>query len=278
MKLLLLILSLLIISCNNIYQIQYEPPKKATEWCLEQPCIEVSNIILSQPTSSILVFLLAFQTIFAGYQFLKNHKNQNSRKWWGYSLLFTGLGAFLAGISYQLLGYELKCTASDYCHWTNWLEIYYNLTTVMGAGTLLIGVGYSCMNRYWINKIKLIAIIQVFIYSTLCLTGAFIPIQFLISYEFLVIFSSPIYILFLFINGYQYIKYKKPIYKFYSVLWISIFTIISIYFIYLNLGITEILWSKNIWFSANDILHVLMILWILYIQIKLNFHIRDRNN
>ncbi len=276
MKFFLFFLLILTLGCERIYEIQYNPPKKAIEWCLEQPCAEVNGIILSQPSSSILVFILAFQTIFAGYQFLKSHQEEKSRKWWGYSLLFTGIGAFLAGLSYQLLGYELKCRSGDYCHWTNWLEVYYNLTTVIGAGTLLLAVAYSVMTKIWIKRMRIIALIQVILYSFLCLTGAFVPIQFLISYEFLVIFTSPIYVIFLFINGYQFFKYKDLIYKYYIILWISIFSIIGIYFIYLNLNITEILWSSNIWFSANDILHVLMIFWILYIQIKLNPYIIDK--
>ena len=276
MKFFIFFLLILTFGCDRLYQIQYNPPQKASEWCIEQPCIEINNIIFSQPTSSLLVFILAFQTIFAGYQFLKKHQKQKSRKWWGYSLLFTGIGAFLAGISYQLLGYELKCRSSDYCNWTNWFEIYYNLTTVIGAGTLLVAVAYSSMLKKWVKRVKIIALIQVFTYTLLCLIGAFTPIQFLISYEFLVIFSSPIYILFLFINGYQYLTYKKLIYKHYLILWVSIFTIIGIYFTYLNLKLTDILWSLNIWFSANDILHVLMIFWILYIQMILNPYILDR--
>ena len=217
MKFIVILSLILMLGCDRLYQIQYNPPQKASEWCIDQPCIEINNIILSQPTSSLLVFILAFQTIFAGYQFLKKHQKQKSRIWWGYSLLFTGIGAILAGVSYQLLGYELKCRSSDYCNWTNWFEIYYNLATVLGAGTLLVAIAYSSMSKAWIKRIKIIALIQVISYTLLCLIGAFIPIKFLISYEFLVIFSSPIYILFLFINGYQYLTYKKLIYKHYLI-------------------------------------------------------------
>ena len=131
----------------------------------------------------------------------------------------------MAGISYQLFGYELKCSDKIYCNWTNWFEIYYNLSTVAGAGTLLVAVAYSCFDKKNIKVIKITSPIIVFIYSILCLTGAILPNKFLISYEFLVLFSVPIYIAMLIINCYQYIMFKKMIYKYYMILWLLLFTI-----------------------------------------------------
>jgi len=175
---------------------------------------------LKSTSSSILVFILSIFTLYSGYRFIKNHKDQNSRKWWGYTLILTGFGSVLAGISYQLLGYELKCAEKEYCNWTNWFEIFYNLFTVTGAGALLIAGGYSCFKKTWINFIKKIALIKVIIYFIFCIIGTIIPNKFLISYEFLVIFSIPIYIILFFINFYQYLLLKNIILKYYIKLWL----------------------------------------------------------
>jgi hypothetical protein len=39
----------------------------------------------------------------------------------------------------------------------------------------------------------------------------------------------------------------------------------TIYYLYLLSGMTEKLWTLGLWFSANDILHVLMLGWVVYI-------------
>ena len=273
----ILVLFIPFMGCDRIKSIPYDPPLKSTEWCEYQPCVQIGDIILSQPTSSILVFILALLTIYSGYYFLKFSEYQHSKKWWGYSLILTGVGAILAGISYQLFGFELKCSEQEYCNWTNWFEIYYNLTTVAGASCLLIAVGYSCFNSKWINLIKLIALIKFSTYSILCLLGAVLPNKLIISYEFLVMFSTPVYIIFLIINIYQYILTKEELYKYYSLTWSSLFIILSFYFIYLDFNITELLWDNKIWFSANDVLHVFMIFWILFIWLILCERVKDNH-
>ena len=79
MKIKFLLLLILISGCEKIHSIPFEPTLKSSEWCENQPCVEINGITLNQPTSSILVFLLAFLTIYAGYYFLKTHNNYQSR-------------------------------------------------------------------------------------------------------------------------------------------------------------------------------------------------------
>ena len=47
--------------------------------------------------------------------------------------------------------------------------------------------------------------------------------------------------------------------------WLGLCLIVAVYFIYLIMGVTEQLWEKGLWFSANDLLHVTLIAWMLYI-------------
>jgi hypothetical protein len=50
------------------------------------------------------------------------------------------------------------------------------------------------------------------------------------------------------------------------------------YYCYLSLGITENLWSKGIWFSANDVLHIGMMGWLYYLSNEMMGIVKDSDN
>jgi hypothetical protein len=49
----------------------------------------------------------------------------------------------------------------------------------------------------------------------------------------------------------------------------------AIYFAYLLLGYTQVLWAEGIWFSENDVLHALVMLWVFYVGLVLVPKVKD---
>jgi hypothetical protein len=47
--------------------------------------------------------------------------------------------------------------------------------------------------------------------------------------------------------------------------WFILLTTIALYYFFMTFNMTQALWNKGLWLSDNDVLHVGMTLWILYI-------------
>jgi hypothetical protein len=107
------------------------------------------------------------------------------------------------------------------------------------------------------------------------MVGAFIPIKFLISFELLLVVAAPSIIAFFVINGWRYAKHKQSIDLIYLGTWVWLGITIAAYFLYLISGNTASLWAKGIWFSENDVLHIGLILWMIYIAGILAPRVKD---
>ena len=57
--------------------------------------------------------------------------------------------------------------------------------------------------------------------------------------------------------------------------WSILFGTMMAYWIYSKKGITKRLWERGIWFSENDVLHVLLILWMVYNVMVLANRVKD---
>ncbi|GBU11150.1 hypothetical protein AwErysi_07660 [Erysipelotrichaceae bacterium] len=260
------------------------PDLTKENWGEKQPLkkIKIGSIefYLSQPMSSFLVYLLGVLVIAAGIRFFLIQDGQLSRYWFGIAFILWGVGALIAGISYQTFGYELKAARKDVCVWTSWFEIIYLIIQQWSMNAMTIAVAYACTTGLLQDILIWYAIAITIIYPILTLIGAFVPIKSLITFEWMVEISLPSFIIFLVLNSVRYIHFGDTMDLVLLGSWILIYLSWWGYIKYWKSGLTEKLWKKGkgIWFSDNDVLHVILIIWALYILFVMPEYIKDFQN
>lgn len=259
----------LLTACGRLDSIPYTPPQTPDTWLQIQPYAEfrlgAQTVIFVQPSTSAIVYFLGILTIGIGIYFLRIRSGQQSRFWWGIALLLWGLGALLAGTSYEAFSYAIKCAGREACLWTSWWEIAYLLVTVWSVDAMLLAVAYSSTTGKLRRGLSIYAIANAAVYSILLMIGVSVPVKFLISFEFLLVVGFPGIFAFFLINGGRYRKFKQPLDKALLVTWIWLGITIIAYFAYFLSGNSAALWEKGVWFTENDVLHIFLIVWMLYI-------------
>jgi len=105
------------------------------------------------------------------------------------------------------------------------------------------------------------------LYILVVLVGALVPIKFLISFELLLLVAAPNILILFGLNGWRYNKLKDPMDLALLGTWLWLGVTLVAYFLYLILDITHDLWAQGVWFSENDVLHIGLILWMIYIAL-----------
>ena len=267
-------------ACGRLDSIPTSPLQTPQSWLTIQPFLafKIGSLegIIVQPSTSIIVYLLGLVTIAAGLYFLRIRDGQRSRLWWGIALLLWGLGALLAGTSYEAFSYHIKCAGRAACAWTSGWEVLYLLLSVASVDAMLVAVAYSCTVDKSRRALIIYAGFNLALYAALLSIGVLNPVKFLVSFELLILFATPTVLILLVLNGWRYIKFKQRLDLLLLITWIWLVITLAAYFAYLVLGITQTLWAQGIWFSENDVLHIGLIIWMLYLALILAKAAQDR--
>lgn len=223
------------------------------------------SLILIVPSSTIIVYGLGIIVLFLAYSFYKDKSYM-----WAASFLFWGLGTLLAGTSYQGLGYELKCAGHIFCLFTSWFELSYLFMTAISMAFMAVAFSMTTFKKEKQQHLIRLGVGELGVYSVLLVLGSIIQNRFLISYELFTIFFMPMFVLFFVLNIRSYMKEKSPLHKQFIILWILFLVVNAGYYVYYFLGVTELIYDAwGLVFSANDILHVGLIIWMGYIYFKI---------
>jgi len=255
----------------------FEPPTAPEQWCEIQPCFEISGVTFTQPLGSLLVYLLALLWIAGGLYFWRIRDRQRSRAWMVLALVLGGIGAGLAGTSYQFLGYELKCAGRDLCLWTNWLEVGYMMLQAASTSAMLIAIAYACTTGALQLGVMIYAVASTAVYIALAAYGAATGVRILISFELLMIFAAPGLLFILVIAAVRWLRDRDSMAL--AIIGAGVWLIITIaaYSAYLAAGLTESLWDggDGFYLSENDVLHIGMIFFIVHIVAAVGNRLRD---
>ena len=239
-----------------------------SEYLLLKPYIEIGNVVIIVPSSSIIVFGLGVITIVYGV--LLSQKEVAFKKWFGIALVVWGIGTILAGISYQSFGYELKCEGETYCLFTSWFELAYLYVTALSITIMGKAIALCSLQSSKINTYTNVLYIGFFVYVFTLVTGTIFNIYFLVTYEWFLVFFLPYFLSFFVINVRSYKLNQTKIDLSFITIWIIMLVVNVLYFGYLFSGIPEFLYENyRIWFSANDVLHVGLVYWMYDIFRKL---------
>jgi hypothetical protein len=263
------LLTLLSLSaCGRLDTILYNPAQTPQTWLQIQPYVNLlfggQEVFLIQPSTSAIVYLLGLLTIGIGLYFLKVRNGQHSRLWWGVALLLWGLGALVAGTSYEAFSYAIKCAGRDACLWTSGWEIAYLLLTVWSIDAMTAAVAFSSASGRLRKGLVIYALVNAVLYLVLVLIGVFVPVKFLVSFEFLLVIGFPSFLAFFIIHLRRYRKDRSRSDLMFISAWLWLAVTVAAYFLYYLSGLTNTLWAKGLWFSENDVLHICLILWMIY--------------
>ena len=269
----------LLAGCTSLDKIPSDPSQTTATWLTIQPFARITiasqEIILVQPSTTFFVYLLGVVAIGAGLYFFRIRAGQRSRLWWGIALIFWGVGALLAGTSYEAFSYAIKCAGRPACVWTSWWEVSYLILSVASVDAMMLAQAYSCTVGKWRRALSGYAALNAAVYVVTVLIGAFIPVKFLISFELLILFAAPTVLIFFILNGWRYYKLKDDMDLALLGAWTWLALTLGAYFLYLMLDITQTLWARGIWFTENDVLHIGLIAWMIYLARVVAHRVKD---
>jgi len=89
--------------------------------------------------------------------------------------------------------------------------------------------------------------------------------------------STPFLLLFFIVNSWQYYMLRDPMDLAFLDTWILLLLTGAAYCLYDDLDITQKPWARGegIWFSQNDVLHICLTLWLIFIATVVANRVKD---
>jgi hypothetical protein len=142
---------------------------------------------------------------------------------------------------------------------------------------MLVAVAYSCTGGSLRMILLVYALVNAVVYIIMALIGGLVPVKSLITFNLMVRVSTPILLIFFILNGWRYYMLGDPMDLALLGTWILLLLTSAAYCLYDDLEITRKLWARGegIWFSQNDVLHICLILWIIYIAAVVANRVKD---
>ena len=258
------LLALVLVGCGRLDELTYEPPTTPEQWCQQRPCIEVAGTTINEPIGIALVFGLALFWIAAGWYFIATRRGQRSRSWFGVALVLGGIGAALAGVSYQLFSYVLKCEGRDLCVLTNGYEVAYSVTQAWSVSAMVVAVAYACTLGRARKALIWYAVVNALLYCVVTAIGVLTPSAVLLSFTVLMLFALPGVVIVIAITA-RRLHAPKERAMFTAAILLLLVQVA--YYAYWASGLTQTLWDdgNGVYFSENDVLHIGFILWLIYL-------------
>lgn len=234
----------------------------------------IGDTVVDGVLGTVLVVVLALLWLAVGAYFLWSRDGQRSRGWFGMALILGGVGAALAGVSYQAFGYVLKCQGWDYCRLTNGYEVGYNLMQALSVSAMLIAVAHACTAGTARRALIAYAWVNAAVYAAVTAVGVLAPSAVLLSFTVLMLFALPGLVLVIIISARRARSERMSR----VILLVALLQVLVqvVYFAYWLADITGSLREQGIFFNENDALHVAMIAWLLYVWRALGPLLRDK--
>ena len=145
----------------------------------------------------------------------------------------------------------------------------------VSISAMLVAVAFSCTEGTFQIVLLLYALLSSLVYVSIVAIGGILPIKALITFEFMLWVSAPVFFFFCCLNSWRYYMLKDTMDLVLLGAWILLIGTMIAYRVYSKQGISKKLWTKGVWFSENDVLHVFLILWMAYITTVVADRITD---
>lgn len=266
---------------QRIYRIESDTPGlSADTWDQHQPVwrfrLAGRDIVLSQPGSTFWVYALGLITCVVAQWFWLQADGDLARQLWSIGLWLWGVGALIAGTSYQVMGYHLKCRDGRVV-WTNWWEAIYMICQQLSVNALLAATALTSTEGALQTALLSVSIGLSVVYTVTTLIAAFVPNRWLLSFEWMSLVCAPPVAAMLMINGWNALQTGSATEWALTLVWIGLLLSMLAFFLYMRTGWAGRLWQRKLWFSENDVLHVTLILWVIYIATLIDdIHVLER--